>query len=178
MTPGTWLNILFLLIAMVVAFVYLRQDHLREKANEDWLKIFRRYTKTAQWKQRNSYAQQYREIADPTGVLPCLQRDGFELVDLARAAIADPPDIALPPLGVKRTIQSDDQILLNIVWKDGTVDRDVWTQITAILPNDLFSGKVIAAASDAGERIIGQTITFSANHIAVIERPSLRPEPN
>lgn len=178
MTPAIWLNILFLLIALGVAFVYLKREHLRQKANEDWLKTFTRYTKTVDYKQRNSYAAQYREIADPIDAFPRLERDGFKFVDLARAAITVPPDIALPPLRVKRRILPDDYVLLQVVWKDETTDCNVWVQITATLPDDLFTGKIIAAASNAGEGIIGQKVAFSANHIAVIERPSLRPSPN
>lgn len=178
MSSSTWLNIGFILVALAVAFVYLRRDHLREKASEDWLKSFARYSKTREFKQRNSYAAQYREIPDPGGVFPDLKRDGFEFADLALEAISGLPELPLPPLSVKRSIRPDDQVLLRVVRDTDTADCDVWLQVSAVLQGDLFAGTLIAAASDEDTNIIGKEVVFSANHIALIERPSLRAKPN
>ena len=178
MPPATWLNIGLTLVALAVAFVYLRRDHLREKAKEDWLKSFAQYSKTREFKQRNSYAAQYREIADPGEMFPALERDGFEFSDLAREACLELPELPLPPLRIKRAIQPGDQVLLRAVRDTDTADNDIWVQVEAVLKNDLFAGTLIATPSNDGTDIIGRKVVFSANHIALIERPGLRSKPN
>ena len=178
MTPAIWLNIVLLVVGLVVAFVYLRREHLREKANEAWVKTFTRYSKTAEFKQRNSYAAQYREIPDPNDVCPRLDRDGFTFEDVARKAIAVLPEYALPPLSVKRSIEPGDQVLLRILWAQDTPDCDAWVRVNIVQPGDFFTGEIIAIASAGDIPIAGRDVVFTANHIALIDRPGLRPVPN
>jgi hypothetical protein len=178
MTPAIWLNIALLLVALVVAFVYLRREHLREKAIAAWVKAFTRYSKTAEFKQRNSYAAQYREIPDPNDACPRLDRDGFTFEDVAQKAISVLPEYALPPLSVKRSIQPSDQVLLRMLWAQDIPDCDAWVRVDTVQPGDFFTGEIIAIAPAGDTLFAGQDVVFTANHIALIDRPGNRPVPN
>lgn len=178
MTPATWLNIVLLIGALVIAFIYLRKDAIKEKAKEKWVKDFSKYSKTDEFKARRSYAAQYLEINDPSELLPQIERDDFEFIDLAAEAIDTPPEFRLPTLSQKRSIEPNDQVLLRMVFDDGEHESDVWLQVDTKLANDLFSGKIIAVADTYGAKFIDKQTICAANHIGFIERPINRPEAN
>ncbi|MCK0142771.1 hypothetical protein [Aliiroseovarius sp. F20344] len=178
MTPAIWLNIVLMLVALLVAVFYLRRDHLREKANEDWVKAFTRYSKSDEFKQRNSYAAQYRKIPDPNDACPRLDRDGFTFEDVAQKAMTILPEFALPPLSIKRAIEPGDQVLLRVLWAKDIPDCDAWVRVTLVQPGDFFTGEIIAVETEEGVPDVSQDVAFTANHIALIDRPGLRPVPN
>lgn len=54
----------------------------------------------------------------------------------------------------------------------------VWVLVSQVLPDDLFSGTIIGSAVDEYDRLLGDEVVFSANHIAAINRPGQQPQPN
>lgn len=178
MTPAIWLNLLFLLIALGVAAVFLLRDHRFEKARENWVKSFARYAKSDEYKERRSYAAQFHAIEDPHDALPRLDREGFAFVDLAHDAIDNPPEIALPPLRAKRAMAPGDQVLVRMVFGEQLGESEAWVQVNAVLDGDLFAGEIVGVSSEEGVLLAGEPVVFSANHIGLIERPSQRPLAN
>ncbi len=67
--------------------------------------------------------------------------DGFRLLDLAEAAMANPPREPLPKLGAKRAA-AQGALMRLLILDDHTDDADLWVAITARAADDCFIGKI------------------------------------
>jgi hypothetical protein len=97
---------------------------------------------------------------------------------VAQKAIVALPQYALPPLGVKRAIQPGDQVMLCMLRAQDIPECDIWVRVNLVKPGDLFTGEIIAAVQDESVPFVGQEVVFTANHIALIDRPNFRSVPN
>lgn len=178
MTLSFWLNILLLLFTLLVAFIYLRRDYIREKVSQKRLEEFVWLSKTEEAKKLNSYAKQYRKIPDPNKVCPRLDRDGFTFVDLAESATKLLPQYALPTLSEKRGVQPGDHVLLCIQWAEDIAGHDAWVLVESIQSDDYFVGRIISVDVETEVHILEKEVVFNTNHIADIDRPNTHQKPN
>ena len=160
------LNITLITGSLVFAFVEIRKNEAARQNDDSRQTEFNNPVDHPTPLQK-SYARQYIGLPK-LGGFPELERDGFQLVNLAWEAISAPPPDPLPGLAVKRAVLVGDSIHLMAIRDEGQVPTSIWAKATQVPHLDIHTGRVIAADDLELQHLIGTKIVFHANHIASV----------
>lgn len=166
-TPVVLLNIVWIAGLVIWAIWYYRREEVRKKAEKAAATEKR---SGALQKQMKSYERQYIPLPQDQSAFPDYDGAGFILIDLAEAAMFDPPNEPLPKLAAKRALDSGD--VVGVLISDGHEAEDLWVEITEIRPEDCFAGRIHDVEVGKLKRLIGREIVFHANHIREIIKTS------
>lgn len=161
-------NVIWIGVVLFFALRAQRANWLAELARENAIvQWFQSRDKRAD-KRRQSFLRQYRDpLPEDALRFPNPERDGFVLIDLARAAISEAPEGPVPTLSQKRAIRPGDLAGAVVFRPSNDESEPIWLRVTARPSPDLFEGEVTRGQLLAP----GLRIVFHANHIGMIERP-------
>jgi hypothetical protein len=166
MTPSILLNLVWIGGVLAIAFYFLRKEHLKEKQQEQEEKAQLDATDKKRAKLQKSYAQQYIEL--PEGDFPNLERDQFQLADLALFATQNPPDVSLPSLKLKRLVGPGDLVLVGLLVADEDEYVEAVVKVATRLDQHIWQGEIFDVADTAFTKFAGRQILLHANHIGEI----------
>ncbi len=166
MTPSILLNLVWIGGVLAIAFYFLRKEHLKEKQQEQEEKARLDAIDKKRAKLQKSYAQQYIDL--PESDFPNLERDQFELADLALFAMHNPPDVPLPPLKLKRLVGPGDLVLVGLSVADEDEYVEAVVKIAVRHDQHIWQGEIFDVADTAFAKFSGRQILLHANHIGEI----------
>ncbi len=163
---AVWINVVWIAGVLVIAFVMHRRTWRAEKA-EKAAAVERARSRDAKLlKVLESYRKQYVPLPEDD-TFPAMERDGFELIDLALQATVEISEPPLPRLSEKRKIEDGDLVRLAALLPGDDDPLDLWVAVGK-RDGDRFAGAVHDVGEAEFAALNGRKIMFHANHIGEI----------
>ena len=159
------IQILSIAIVLVIVVYFLRKEHRKEQ------KYFGKKVEPDRKEKKilARYKQEYEPISADQR-LATLDKDKWELEDIAKSATEIVYDAPIPAKSERQNLKPGDLVKLHfMIEEDGETETErMWVQVTGE-KDGLFSGTL---DNDPFNEVLkaGQLIWFHANHVAHIDR--------